>query len=556
MLSLFAIVLLLIVPILMLIVHLIRWKYGSQWFLALLGMLLVWPVIFITRQYIPQFISYISWEPKSIFPISPTLLIDDVSWVFSMALATIGVALVLTAVARIEHSDQSSENQLNDGFKRKSIRIAFANWQIWASSLIIIGLGLVAVKAGNLLTILLAWAIIDTVELLVLLTQVHESPGRERAVIAYAFQAAAISILIFAEIQVWHVGGILSLSSTSSNIAIYLLIAAVLHLGVLPIHLPFQQEIPLRRGLGTILRLVPLAASLSLLARVGSTRIESPTALYLILISALIAIYGAVQWVSSSDEMAGRPFWILGTASMATSAALASRLDSSLAWGSASLFVGGLLFFSSLRHQRLIILTIVGFLGLSGLPFTPNWAGVQFYNQLSIIAPSWVIIFLYITFMASHALLLAGFLRHSLRPTLLEGDTSRDPQVERWIWLVYPLGLAILPITHFITGFFTLPDYQTVPVFGHLNGLVVSTLGIGIWYIIHCSLTAGTFKPAPLSDKLSAGLLSFSWLYRLISYTYKLIYRLSSLIYGLLEGDGGILWAIALFFFILMFFQR
>ena len=65
MLSLIAILLLLIVPLLMLILHLTRWKYGSQWLLAVIGMLLVWPVILTSRLSMPQSISYISWEPKT-----------------------------------------------------------------------------------------------------------------------------------------------------------------------------------------------------------------------------------------------------------------------------------------------------------------------------------------------------------------------------------------------------------------------------------------------------------------------------------------------------------
>ena len=75
-----AILLLLIIPLVMLILHLTRWKHASQWLIAVIGMLLVWPIVFVTRFSLPQSISYISWEPKTLFPISPTLLVDETSW--------------------------------------------------------------------------------------------------------------------------------------------------------------------------------------------------------------------------------------------------------------------------------------------------------------------------------------------------------------------------------------------------------------------------------------------------------------------------------------------
>ena len=184
MLSLIAILLLLVIPLLMLSLHLTRWRHASQWFLVVVGILLVWPLVLFTHFSPPQSISYISWVPKSLFPLSPALLVDDISWPFSIALVTLGLTLVLTAVARVEQAEPSPEQRPTPSLRDASARITTANWPTWAGSLLIISMGLVAVQPGNLLTILLSWAAIDVIELLVLLAQVSDSAGRERAVIA------------------------------------------------------------------------------------------------------------------------------------------------------------------------------------------------------------------------------------------------------------------------------------------------------------------------------------------------------------------------------------
>jgi hypothetical protein len=417
-------------------------------------------------------------------------------------------------------------------------------------------MGLVAVQSGNLLTILLAWAAIDLIELLVLLTQATTSSGRERAIISFSMRAAGIGVLILAQIQIWQTGRISNLSSISPQSALYLLIAAGLRLGVFPLHLPFLQVIPLRRSLGTILRLVPAAASLTLLVRAASVGIAFPTAMVLLVLCAFAALLGAGLWALASDELAGRPYWILGTASMATASAVLGQIDASLAWGIASILAGGLLFFSSLRHPWLRILTILGFLGLSGLPFTPNWLGVQFYTAISQSLPDWVSAFFYILFILSHALLLAGFLRHSMRTTILPGDNPRNPQVERWIWFVYPLGLVVLPVSHFLISIWSLDANIGFSPSTYLNGLAASALGFAFWYISQYLSTPRVSDPLLTIDQTSSQVLSFSWLYRPIWYLYKQLQHLSKLAYSLLEGDGGILWAIVLFFFFLMFLQR
>jgi hypothetical protein len=58
------------------------------------------------------------------------------------------------------------------------------------------------------------------------------------------------------------------LSGCAAASRFYLLLAAGLRLGVLPLHLPYASEAAIRRGFGSALRLISAGSSLILLARI------------------------------------------------------------------------------------------------------------------------------------------------------------------------------------------------------------------------------------------------------------------------------------------------
>ncbi len=76
--------------------------------------------------------------------------------------------------------------------------------------LILTSLGLVAVTAGNMLTLLLAWAALDVIELVILLGQMLQSKSRERIILAFSARMAGIGTVLLAGIIPWSQGPSLS----------------------------------------------------------------------------------------------------------------------------------------------------------------------------------------------------------------------------------------------------------------------------------------------------------------------------------------------------------
>jgi hypothetical protein len=440
------------------------------------------------------------------------LLVDSLSWPYAVALTTLALAVILTAVVRLQQSSS----------------------QAWASSLILVVLGLLAVLAGNPLTLLLAWAALDLVELLILIGQIRASPFRERVMIAFSIRAMGILLLLWA-VMISEAGGEdLVFKDFSPSANLFVVLAAGLRLGILPLHLPLPEELPLRRGLGTTIRMASTAGSLAVLGRVSSVGIPASFSLLLLILAALAALYGSIQWITAGDELNGRPFWVLGASALCIASAVRSQPAACLAWGLASLLPGSLLFLGSLRHRFLLPLFLIGLISACSLPFTPAWDAAQVYvpMRLSTLAP---------VFFLAHVLLLIGYVRYSLHPT------PSPVEAERWMWVIYPLGLAILPINDLLITYWNQgPEsswFSTTPTFiwGWIGGLVSFILVILSWF-----WTRRSSRSLEAVMRVWKGRLSLSWLNNLVLGIYLAFRKLIDWITTILEGEGGVLWALVL----------
>ncbi len=502
--------------------RLFRPTFQGLWFVALLCAALALAAVGFSRPSGFYTVKLLTWGPESILPLSPALLVDDVSWAFSVCLGVLLLSILLTAVVR-----------LNAG-----------SWRAWAGSLGLTGLGLVALMAGNPLTLLLAWSALDLLELLVQLFQVRQSSLREGGVLAFSARIAGTAALILAIVIGRGLGLALDFEAIPAEIAPLLILSAGLRLGVLPIQAPLLEEIPMRRGVGTALRLAPAAASLVLLARTANAQLAPALVVVFLVLSGVAALYSGIAWLAAKNELSGRPFWMLGLASLAVASAVHGSLQGVLAWGLALLFSGALLFLYSARHRGINLLLLVGALACSGAPFTPAWAGAWLFGAPSGQQAAWHWLANALFFL-SLILLLLGYLRHALS----EGETmdGREP----WAWLVYPLGLSLLPVAHFILGWLNRPALAETPALAWFSGPAALAAALAAWWLDRRDPIRlpgeATFRSSFRWGATFWGqLLSLTWLYRLLWWLYRQASRLLRALNRLQEGDGGLLWAILL----------
>lgn len=499
-------------------------KFGTSWLIASGTAIIAWLIIFIMRLRLPTTFQILSWGQPDI-PLfgQISLLLDYNAWPYALALITITLAVILTDAARTRYDSTPLS---------------------WAASLTITALGLLALQSGTSLTLMITWVIVDVLEMAYFLRLEEASRSYSRIVIAYGVRTASILMLFIATLVGWRAGGQFDLTQIPQQAGFLFLIAAGLRLGVFPLNMPFLQEPNLRRGAGNIIRLAPVASSLSLLARLPANLVTPELQGWLPFFLAMLAaaaLYAAFRWLTSTNEIAGRPFWIVAWAALATASVLNGAPSASLAWGVALLLPGSLTFLYSPRIQRMNFLMLFGLLGLIGLPFTPaasGWIGLM-GSGFTI----WTFLFI-----LAHVMLILGYLNHALRPG---GEVGA---LEAWARLVYPLGLILIIQAIAAMGLIGWPGSLTIGAWwlGIISlALIIAAvltgrrLGIRPPYL-HLPASSPITKVLDVILPLIEQVLRLDWLYWLIWQANHLVGIALKSFSAILESDGGILWTLLL----------
>lgn len=495
----------------------LRVKTGWSWLAGLFGALVTWVYVLLCRFMELTPIRLPSWWLAVEADYQISFQLDATSWVYAFSLVSLLLATMITVSVR---------------------GIAEGRPINWAANLTFTAAGLLAILAGDALTLILAWTVIDLLELSFLIAWLSQPRFKQMAVIAFAARVAGTFVVLIAAYASRAEGSALRLTSPSPEVGLALLIAVGLRLGVLPLHLPFPKELPIRRGVGSMLRLVAPASSLVLLARLPADAVPPNLALPLLIFSSLAALYGSLMWLNARDELSGRPYWLIALAGMAIGCVIRSYPAASLAWGVTLILPGGLLFVYSARSLRLALIPILGWLGMTGLPFTPaasGWAGLVIppFNLADIL------------YLATHAILMAGFLRHAFAPG--EPLTS----FENWIKVAYPLGLVVLLAAFTLVGILGWEGSLTVGIWwASLISLILTAFIF--WLVTHLHRRSTGENPlwvVVLLEQIGKTLGRFfrlEWLYALLAWTYRLVRHVIQDLTVILEGDGGILWVMVL----------
>lgn len=488
----------------------LRPNHRFAWLVAVGGAFLAWIGALLWQLRMPILMELPAWGSSALFAQSPAFFADRANWPYALALATLGLAVILTEVAR------------------ENFPAPFS----WAGTLTLIGLGLLAVTSNNPLTLVLVWTAIDLTELVMQLVSTDEPGASERVVAGLTARLLGTGLLLWAGISSLQHGSELDLNAPLPETGVYLVLAASLRLGVLPLHLAYSAESALRRGFGAALRFVSAASSLVILARLPAQGIVSPFAHVLLLLVAAASLYGGWMWMRSPDELSGRPYWIIALASLSIAAALRGSAVGSVGWGIAMMLAGGALFLSSVQHrvlQRVVL--FAGLWGISALPFSPTASGWDSGAPLTLIG--WIAFPLLV---AAQAMLATGFIRHATRSAALE------PLDAQMIWArnIYPAGIVLPLATLLLLG---LLGWDGARLLGTLPaGLSAAALTlILLWLTPRLRWLNPTrahwVRPQGEASRLDS---VYAFLWNLYRSTGRLIESVNRT----LEGEGGILWAL------------
>ena len=499
-------------------------KFGTGWLLASAVSIITWLTYFFMRLRLPTMLNILSWEGSDLNLLGQfSLLLDYNSWPYALSLITITLAVILTDAARTRYDSTPLS---------------------WAASLAITAFGLLALQSGTSLTLMITWVVVDLIELLYLLRLEVVKRSHASMVFSYGVRTTSILILLLAAIQAWQINGSFNLTEIPPKAGLLFLLSAGLRLGILPLNLSFLQEPNLRRGAGNIIRLAPVVSSLSLLARLPVNMVTGNFQGWMPIIQSLLAIaalYAAFRWFSTSDEIEGRPYWIVALASLAAVCVLNGAPSSSLAWGIALILPGSLLFLYNPRVQRMNFLQYFGLIGLIGLPFTPlasGWLGLA-ANGVTV----WTIVFTLV-----HSIMVFGYLKHILQPS---GEVGA---LESWARIVYPLGFIIIIQAIVALGLIGWPGSLTLGTWwlGLISNILIITAIVLVWRFginppyVHLPASSKLTKVFDwLLPRLEL-IFRLEWLYKILLWVKDLSTVILKVLSSILEGEGGILWTILL----------
>jgi hypothetical protein len=505
----------LITGTILLLVIRVKPDFGYFWISSVLTGLAVWGGLLALRWFTPQYFSMNLWQEIGFQIEFPYFLLDQYSWPYAFSLSSVLTAALITAPVRIGRGSYPGS---------------------WAASLILTGLFLAAVLAANPLTLVLSWTAMDLIELVYTLRRGGAGGGNRRAVIAFAIGAAGTYLAVWAMFESQSIGLPLSFNLLTPETSQFLAIAAGVRLAVFPILPYYRLEGPASAGLGSLLKFASPAASLVLLSRLPAVSFTPELSPVLFSLTVLACLYGAAKWLVSRDEICGRSYWIMSLSALAIACLMQGRPDVSPVWGSAMILGGGLLSLTTTRQVRLLFIPLITFLCLTGMIFTPTsagWVGIWMEPfRLSNAA-----------FLAGYSLLLAGFVKHTIRQ-----DESGE-EIDRWVQIIYPAGLINLTITFVLIGVWAVAQYGIhafwiPPVFSIT--LALFWLGLRAWLSREKPVQSLVKSTGVVVGGVIEKIVDFKWLFRTIEQFYVLSRQFVDWLTGILEGDGGVLWALLL----------
>lgn len=497
-----------------------RPRIGIAWFVSTIAVFITWLMILYLRFRLPETFSIGIREVPGNISFSARLLSDNISWPLAWALSA--SLLTFTVVFAIRLSTKEVNR-----FSSSSL----------PASLIFGSLGLWAIFSGNFNNLILAWAAIDLVWLLLMLMS---SQDHQAILITFAIRGFGLFLAIGASIaQQPGVPPIFPIVDTTAYSWIFL--GAVIRLGSIAFSGRIFETANSNQDFHLFVNLVVAASAIIAVIR-GSDGNSSGMGTILLGLTGFLALIYGIIWLALNPETGRFWSWIMGVSALSVIAALTGEEQASLAWGIVVILPGSLLLYTHYRPRFSAFWWLAGIMMLSTLPFTPAWQGIRIYplpGQVFNQGVGWIV------WLLAQTLLFTGYViaMRKSRLTL--------PGPDRWVEIVYPIGLIFLPLTHIIILLFGVPGLTN-----DLKGF--PALSLSVYSLASLALAvAGSLLVKQYSAKITRAaylirtITPYQWVTRVIGSMFRAISQFSSLVDRILEGEGGILWT---FLFVILLF--
>jgi hypothetical protein len=430
-----------------------RQRDRASWGLATAFAFLAWLSVLFILPALPAGVELSAWRPASLFASRLEISLDRTSWGIVYAVATGLLAVSLTGAARPASGAAGS----------RTMMLAYT------------GMAMIAIMAGNLLSVAILWMTIDVLSFLYLIARVEDPSGAQTLVGRLAIDMSG-TLLVLAAAAASFVGT-LELPFGAQPVPLlptaFLALAVLLRLGLFPLHFTTSPLPQVRRGLGTLLRMLPPAAAMAVLARTFGESVPPAIAPWLLLAGALGSVFGSVRWFMAPEPIRSRTSLILCIAGVGVVSAVnhPSGAGDALAISAAVMVtVVVIVSLTEIWTPWHRLWPLLGCVLLIGLPWTAGGAlmsGIVPANLTPVTG------FAAVLGLVSMMLLVGGLARESLRAV------EPWPAGETMAKSLYGLGLALPPLA--LAGYGILIGQP--PTLQSIAGLLAVVVGLayGWW---------------------------------------------------------------------------
>lgn len=478
-----------------------RPEFRSFWLLNLSGPFLAWLGLLFLRPELPLRHSLSYWSLSTGPNLELLWQMDLISWTLIFAVSSLLLASQLSNIRDLEE------------------RSAF----FWSPGILIAASAMLAIMAGNLLTLVITWTILDVLAASLLIREDQSPDSLRQTAVSFSANLFGSMLLLWAIAAYTSFPG-LAINALPSQAHLPLILAPGIRLGVLPLNPFVLQERISPESPRALIVLLQTTASLALLVRMDTPLAEYTGGLLVLVLAA--ALYASAKWALAKDAQTALPYWLPALSALVVAAAVFGLEAASLSW-SLVLILGGAFFaFSGLRRELLWPGILWAVFLLTGLPLGPNRAGITLFAA-SAAALSYA-------FLIPLSLLMLGWVQQARK------NLQEEVIWQRWESAIYGAGLVLLVWIHFVLGTAIAPEASLSAQFlAAWPSLALLLLAGGFWLVRDQTLPLNSGQRTLLKETLS-----MRWIYRLGGGILRQLAALLRFLGGLLEGRAGVLWAL------------
>jgi hypothetical protein len=257
----------------------------THWFVGTLGILLAWVAIFLLHNRLPVSIDFSIWKPQTLFSTPLLFRLDGITWPLAMTAFALMLVILLSMPSR---SVMSSFNE----------RI---------TSLIYLCIALVAILAGNMLSVVITWMFMDVFILALYLRGTFREKNETEGLQWFAKNLISILLLLIAIVVNLSKGGNVDFHSQMLGASLVIVVlSTLLRMPVLSISKTTQSIGWGDVGTASILDIFPALSGISLLGHVIRNGISEDAMVWIWLIGELCLIFsiiGSMLWMRKNGSM-------------------------------------------------------------------------------------------------------------------------------------------------------------------------------------------------------------------------------------------------------------